>query len=255
MHRLSRTAALFLLLAAPVACDSGEPDPPTPVSIELTADVDVLPAGQTAVLDVVVRDEEGDSIPNPNVQFESSNTGIATVDGEGIVTGEGEGGVTITATAGTVSDEVSIAIVEFQDPCTEALRVIPGEPVRSSLQQGDCTFESDGSFFDLWFFDLTEAASVTIEMTSDEVDSYLILLDETSTIAETDGGGSGEDARIDASLEAGRYFIAAATWPGESGAYTLSVDVALAAMAGTASAALRSGTGAPERVPAPTPIR
>ncbi|MBW3553469.1 MAG: Ig-like domain-containing protein [Gemmatimonadetes bacterium] len=229
-----KTAALLTVLAFPVACDSGTEPGPVPASIDLTARIDILPAGQTFPLETVVEDASGNPIPDADVQFGSSNNAIATVDGSGVVTGTGEGDVTISATAGSVSDEVSLFIVRFDDPCAEALHIGLGESVRASLQAGDCVeIVDDGSFVDLWFFELTQRSDVTVDLSSADFDAYLwvdkLENDVLVNVGEDDNSGTGTDARVLATLDPGTYFIIANHHPGADGVYTLSVTTAVAA--------------------------
>lgn len=250
LRTITKTMPVAALLATAIACDSGA-DLPVAAAIELSADVDVLPTGQTTNLDVVVRDANGNPITNPGVSFESSSQSVATVSSAGVVTGVADGVVTITATAGTVSDAVSIAIVEMGNPCETALAIQVGEPVRASLQPGDCEeITNDGSFVDLWFFDLAQPASVTIRMTSDEFNTYLWLVDDQGVdVGEDDDSGGGTDAEIRADLAAGTYFILANNWPADAwGAYTLSVTTSTTTT--TADPALRaSGSERVRQIP------
>jgi hypothetical protein len=227
-----RTAALLLVGATlPAACDLGtDPEPAIPASIELLSEVDVLPAGQTTRLRATVLDEDGDTIDAPDITFGSSSSSIATVDTAGIVTGVGDGQAVITATAGAHSDTVELFVFRAADLCAIGLRLTAGEPVRASLQEGDCVeIFSDSSFTDIWFFDLEQQAAITLELTSQAFDAYLLLLDnDNNVIAEDDDSAGGTDARIEATLEAGRYWILANQIPPEGapqpeGAYTLSL--------------------------------
>ena len=234
LRETARTAALLTLLAAPIACDSGTDPGPEPATIDLVADVDVLPTGQTTTLETLVQDAEGNPITGANVEYSSSSNAIATVNGSGVVTGTGEGEVTITARAGSVSDQVSLFIVHFEDPCAEALAIQPGESIRASLQAGDCNeIVDDGSFLDLWYFDLAQRSTVTIDLSSDDFDAYLWLdrLENESlvNVAADDNSGTDTDARIVATLDPGTYFILANHYLPDNGVYTLSVTTAAAA--------------------------
>ena len=226
-----RLSALVALAAGSLACDSGtEPDGPAAADIDLIADVDVLPAGQSRQLLTVVEDAAGNLINDARVTYTSSSQNIATVNGTGRVTGMGDGTVTITATSGTVSDEVTLYIYDFVDLCDEALGLTVGEDVRASLQPGDCDeLVGDGSYVDLWYFDLAQQREVTIDMTSDDMDTYLWLVDEEGIdVDEDDNNGAGDNARIQRTLAAGTYFVLAGHWPNEDGAYTLSVTAGTA---------------------------
>lgn len=239
LQKFVKATALIVLLGVPIACDSGT-DPVVPASIQLTSKVDVLPAGQTTQLLATVRDEDEAPIPDAAVTFASSNEAIATVDEEGLLTGVGEGEVAITATAGAHSSAVNIFVFEAADLCMTGLRLTPGESVRASLQEGDCDF-GDGTFMDLWFFELAQQTTVTVEMTSSDIDSYLFLLDEEGTVlAQDDNSGGGVDAEVQATLEAGIYWMIANHWPPEAGevipgAYTITLSTGTSAFIAPAS--------------------
>ena len=243
MQRITaRYAALLALAGAVVACgDSGTDPEPEAAFIELTSEIDVLPAGQSWELQTVVEDEDGDVITNPDVGYATSNTSIATVDDEGVVTGVGDGIVTITAVADGVSDEVEIGIFDIGDLCTNALGIDLGESVRASLQPGDCDeIVDDGSFVDLWFFDLAQTSTVTIDLESDDFDAYMWLIDDAGAdVDEDDDGGGGTDSRIIATLAPGTYFILANHYPPEFGAYEITVTASTTASPSQAAIGLQ----------------
>lgn len=233
LQKFVKATALLVLLGVPIACDSGT-DPVVPASVELTSTVDVLPAGQTTQLVATVRDEDEAPIADADVTFTSSDEAIATVDEEGLLTGVAEGEVAITATAGAHGSAVNIFVFEAADLCTTGLRLIPGESVRASLQEGDCDL-GDGTFIDLWFFELAQQTTVTVEMTSTDVDSYLFLYDEQGNLlTQDDNGAGGVDAEVQSTLEAGIYWVIANHWPPEGsevipGAYTITLSTGTSA--------------------------
>lgn len=225
-HKSVRVAVLLLLPAIALACDSGT-DAPVPASVDLIAEIDVLPAGQTWQLETIVLDENDDPITNPDVSYSSGNESIATVSDDGVVTGIGDGDVEITATAGAAQGNTSLFVYNVADLCTTGLRLVPDEPVRASLQTGDCDFsEDDDTFVDLWFFDLTQQTAVTLEMTAPQLNAYLFLYDDAVTlVADDDNSAGGTDARVTATLEAGRYWVLANHWPDVStGVYTITLS-------------------------------
>ena len=237
-----RRTPLIAILAplAIAACDSGS-EPRVPASIDIADEVDVLLVGQTWLLDILVLDEDGDPIQDPDLDFDSDDPSVATVNGDGVVTGVGEGLANITASAGGVSDEVALAFVDAgDDPCVSALAIGFDQPVRSSLQAGDCRLQ-DRSYLDFWFFELDETAVVEIRMvsTASGLGTTLWLFNETDPdrIAEDEGGPTAPLSEIEIELGPGIYFIAALGWPDQTGTYTLTVDGAVL----VARAALRSG--------------
>lgn len=219
----ARYAALLALTAAAVACGDSTDPAPEAAFIQLTSAIDVLPAGQSWELQAVVEDEDGDIISNPDVDFSSDDTGIATVNDAGVVTGVGNGIVTITAEVDGLSDEVDIGIFDIGNLCENALGIELGESVRASLQPGDCDeIFNDGTFVDLWFFDLATSQTVTIELESSVFDSYLELIDDQGDLLAFSGDAT-TDAEITETLSAGTYFLLVNHFPGDHGAYTLTL--------------------------------
>ncbi len=74
---------------------------PTSASIEV---------GQTLQMSAMLVDDVGSEVPG-DVSWTSSNTNVASVNGEGLVTGVAAGAVTITATAGTFSRGGTVTVV------------------------------------------------------------------------------------------------------------------------------------------------
>jgi hypothetical protein len=76
---------------------------------------------------------------------------------------------------------------------------------------------------------LSSAATITINLTSIEIDPVLALFDETTGAQlafNDDANPPGLDARIVQSLAAGTYFIVATSFGAdETGAYTLAVNL------------------------------
>ena len=69
-----------------------------------------LVTGQVAALSVTVTDENGDSIPAPDLLFRTSNPVVAEVTAEGHVMGGEPGGATITITSGEHTRRVDVAV-------------------------------------------------------------------------------------------------------------------------------------------------
>ena len=109
--------------------------------------------------------------------------------------------------------------------------------VEGRLDSNSQTFEDDKSYYNVHTFEGRAGEQITIDLTSSEFNSYLILLDpEGKKIAEDDNAGSGNNARIIVTLPtSGTYTIIANAYKaGETGNYTLtwreatSDDLALA---------------------------
>jgi hypothetical protein len=106
-----------------------------------------------------------------------------------------------------------------------------GQTVNGTLQSGDCTLPSDGSFFDAYTFSGTAGQQVSITMTSLQFDTYLYLLQPgettiTGTTIQDDDGGGGTDSRISVTLAStGTYTIVATSFvSGATGSYSLSLS-------------------------------
>ena len=107
--------------------------------------------------------------------------------------------------------------------CTVAQTYTFGATVNGTLGTGDCV-TPDGAYIDRHQFTLATARTVTITMTSDEVDSFLYLFDaQGAMLARNDDQGIETfDSRISVSLPAGTYAIGASAYDQfEAGAYTL----------------------------------
>jgi trimeric autotransporter adhesin len=75
----------------------------TPPSLELVR-------GEVKTLSVTVTDENGDSLPAPDVLFRTSNPVVAEVTAEGHVRGGEPGGATITITSGDQTRRVDVGV-------------------------------------------------------------------------------------------------------------------------------------------------
>jgi hypothetical protein len=105
-----------------------------------------------------------------------------------------------------------------------------GQTVNGTLQSGDCTLSSGGSFFDAYTFSGNAGQQVSITMTSLQFDTYLYLLQpgETTisgTTIQDDDGAGGTDSRISVTLAStGTYTILATSFvSGATGSYSLSL--------------------------------
>ena len=81
---------------------------------------------------------------------------------------------------------------------------------------------------DLWVFNVATTQRVTIDMISDDVDSYLVLYTSTTdTALSNDDGGNGNNARLTIEAQAGTPTAIIATTYGEreSGSYTLRLSI------------------------------
>jgi serine protease Do len=99
-----------------------------------------------------------------------------------------------------------------------------GPAISGKLTDKSSFLAEDNSFFDLYSFEGKAGQQITIEMKSQEIDPYLILLGPNQRgIAQDDDGAGSKNARITVKLPAdGTYTLAANSYePRKLGAYTL----------------------------------
>jgi len=100
-------------------------------------------------------------------------------------------------------------------------------PIDGQLVEGDNVLPSDSSLFDAYRFSGRAGQAVSIAMSSTELDSYLILLDENgSSVAFDDDSGGDLNALLQTVLPAsGDYMLLANTYQsGQSGRYRLELS-------------------------------
>lgn len=99
---------------------------------------------------------------------------------------------------------------------------LDSSPIEGRLEPSDNASTEDNSYYDTYTFTGQAGQRISITMSSQEFDSYLILLDSNgNTIAQDDGAGS-LNAQIDVVLPVdGIYIIYADSHNGEGGTYTL----------------------------------
>lgn len=103
-----------------------------------------------------------------------------------------------------------------------------GIPIQGRLSREDNVLPVDNSLFDIYSFEGRAGQQVQIEMTSGEIDPFLILLDPNGReVAQDDDGGGGKNARIRATLPInGSYLLFANSYDrGELGTYNLRASI------------------------------
>jgi len=138
-----------------------------------------------------------------------------------------------TLTESAITSNPSPASTPLTDLCTENATddntVVVGQTVVDSLSQTDDQME-DETYFDTWILPVCEGGQIVIEMTSEELDPFLILYSfpELNQLAEDDDGGTGLNARMTADLDMGIYVIVvntASVLVGQrTGRYTLRIQ-------------------------------
>jgi uncharacterized protein YjdB len=174
----------------------------TPESAELQ-----LIVSPTVQLDVVLKDADGNVLTDRDVEYDSSDEDVATVDENGLVTAVGEGDATITATSGGESDDAAItvqrapvhtvaveptsfALVVGGDPSTQQLTVTLRDEAGNELTGRDVSFSVDPmgvvTVTDDGLVTAVAAGDATITVTSEGVEGE-------ATVSVTDASGSDGD--------------------------------------------------------------
>lgn len=99
-------------------------------------------------------------------------------------------------------------------------------PVKTGRLDEDSSVLGDSSFFNIYTFEGQAGQQVAVEMASNEIDSYLILLTpDGQDLGQDDDSGGGLNARITTVLPvSGTYAIVANSYsPGEAGNYQIRV--------------------------------
>ncbi|MDB9313906.1 tetratricopeptide repeat protein, partial [Spirulina sp. CS-785/01] len=110
-----------------------------------------------------------------------------------------------------------------QTPTTTETR--PANPIEGRLDSNSQQLEEDNSYYNVHTFTGEAGEQITIDLISEDFDSYLLLRSpEGDIITQDDDGGEGTNARIVLELPmTGQYEIVVNTYEaGETGSYTLS---------------------------------
>lgn len=133
------------------------------------------------------------------------------------------------------------------DPCSMIRSIGYGQSRRGSLSSSDCQLP-DGTYADLYLLEAGENQQIQLDMTSTDMDPYLMIFDESGDfMVEDDDGGGGFNARISVLLpHAGAYLILANSYAPEWGDYQLLLDktprCAFSAKPGSGEASPSGGT-------------
>lgn len=205
------------------------------------ATAELVVGGATAQLTAAVRAADGRTLTDRPVTWSSGNATVATVSATGVVTAVAAGSATITATADAVSGSAAVTVIV--DPCQVVRALTVGQNVTGTLTANDCRL-ADNTAFQKHQFTLAALTTVEIQMSSTQVDPYLVLVNSANIVVdEDDDGGGGTSARILRELPPGRYTVYANTFAERQyGTYALAVREAPAACT----------TGRPVALPATT---
>lgn len=96
-----------------LACGDGTTSGPVPGTPILTIELSrlALPVGESATVDLIVRNADGSAVPNPVVTYSSTNDQVISVNAAGLVTGQSAGTATVRATFEGVSADLPVGIV------------------------------------------------------------------------------------------------------------------------------------------------
>jgi S1-C subfamily serine protease len=120
-----------------------------------------------------------------------------------------------------------------------------GTPVQGQLDRNSSVLEDDNSYYTRYSFEGRAGQRVVLEMSSSEVDSYLILISPSGDdLGQDDNGAGGKNARITVTLpESGTYVVLANTRGArETGRYSLRASASGGDSAGGGGSA-RGGNG------------
>jgi hypothetical protein len=219
-----RTFCVLAFTAFAAACESSTSGSNVDTVI-IEADDSEVTVGQSLQLQATAYDEDGNPLSRNDIEWTSSNPGVATVNSSGVLTGVSLGTVAITAEVGGEFDTQSFQVVAAggDDECPITATSI-GSTVTGTLSASDCALD-DGTHFDFYSFTVSSTRTVTITLRSSAFDAYLFLLSaDAQVIAQDNDSGGGRDAAISRTLSAGTYVIAANSFNVADGSYTLSVQ-------------------------------
>jgi hypothetical protein len=135
-----------------------------------------------------------------------------------------------------VSGEFRVVVTTYKPGSTGSYELVisrPGQgetpvaaaPIEGTLASGD-TVLSEGEYADLYPLHLVPGSRVTIDLVSNDFDTYLALVSPSGEIVRNDDFGDDTDrSRIDHDVsEAGEYTVYVTSYrAGESGTYTLNI--------------------------------
>lgn len=199
---------------------------PVPVaSVEVEPATAYLAPGDTIRLTAITRDSAGGIITNRPISWHSNTPTVAGVDANGLVNAVASGATIVSATSEGKTDYAVITVHQAANACDfpGATLIAMGQSIQGFLTSSDCPL-GDGTWYDLYRFNLTTTTTVRIDLTSSVFDAYLFLMTELYLIDSDDDSGGNRNARIVRTLPPGTYYIAANNlWVGEAGAYTLTL--------------------------------
>lgn len=164
---ISLAACSFLVAAIACEDDDGPTGPGDEVAqVIIEFDDDTLTVGGTHQLTVTVIDQDGDTLSSQTVDFESSNTTVASVSTSGLITALAAGSATITATVDEVSDTITVVVEE--DTTAAELTLDPGDDTNFAVGDtltftGTVTTAGGDTLPDEVEFEIIDTAVATVD--------------------------------------------------------------------------------------------
>lgn len=122
----------------------------------------------------------------------------------------------------------SITLRDAPAACSSAKPTTLPFTVSVSLNGNNSCRLNDDSFLDRYDLNVTSNTKMRIDMTSTALDPYVYILDQNGNpVAQDDDSGGGLNARLDITLQAGRYIVLASAQPQQTGPYTLTITPAV----------------------------
>ena len=199
---------------------------PAVSSVSLTPPVATVYVGFSLRFSVQLRSADGRLIRGREIKWASPDAGIADVTTTGLVRGRAPGGpLPLTATVEGKTATAQVRVAHAAEACPFVTALTFGQRMDGRLALGDCELSLDDSYVDVYEITLPTAATVQVDMVSNEFDSYLGLFDANGTfLGEDDNSGGGQNAQMVRQLAAGKYRVWANTISGStSGSYSVTV--------------------------------
>lgn len=218
---------LIALLAGLAGCDTLFGPDSEPATVAIKADRDTFDmVGDTLPLEAVVRNTDGERISDPDVEWTSRDASVARVGASGVLTAVSNGQAWVVARSGTAVDSASFT-VDSPIPCLPVGELAVPDTVNATIAADGCELDS-GRYADIWRLEIEESRTITIDLSSSEFNTLLLLLNGAGeVIGADDDGGLNFDSRLLIELDPGVYYPLAtpANAGGLVGPYELSTIV------------------------------
>ena len=218
--RILTTVTLLALVSS--GCDTLFGPDEDPASIVVQADRYTIDwVGETAVLEAEVRNEDGDLLSNPSIEWMVRDSIVASVDEAGVLTGRANGRTWVVGRAGGVADS-ALFTVESPVPCLPTGDLAVPDTVNDRIVAGECGPEQ--RYTEVWRLEVTETKTLTIDLVSGDFNTFLVLLDGSGQLVSSDNdGGVAFNSRLLTTLEPDEYFVLVMPYTiGAGGDYQLS---------------------------------